>query len=137
MLHIIITSVESLIDVEHLLTVLILKRLVKDAQHLVKSVVYLTMQTRYLHDDAVVGQAVDEGIRNSFRHQTAIVVVTLMVYIEHGFLDIAHLMPQQVDCHCRQCMTVVAVGHDVLGVLILYTQILAEAQRLCLEPRLL
>ena len=60
-----------------------------------------------------------------------------MAHIDNRFLDVPHLVAQQIDGHHGQCVLVGALSNDVARVLVLHTQILAEAQRLRGQPRLL
>ena len=71
--------------------------LVKDAQHLVKTVVNLAVQTRNLHDDAVVSQTLDKRIGKAVYHPVVVVIVAVVIDIEYGNFDISHLVPQQID----------------------------------------
>ena len=73
-LHVLVIRVCPLVKLQHMLVVLILVRLVENAQHLVEPVVYLSMQAGYLHNDAVVCQALHKGIGQPFRHKVAVVV---------------------------------------------------------------
>ena len=113
-------------------------RLVEHAQHTFKTVVHLTAQQRYLHDDAVVYQAVDKRVRQALDNLRTVVVERLVADIEHRHLNVAHTMAQQIYRHHRYGMPVaVVLRGDVLRVGILRAEILAEAQRLRLKPRLL
>ena len=106
-------------------------RLVEHAQHTLKTVVHLTAQQRYLHDDAVVYQAVYKRVGQAFDHLRTVVVERLVTDIEHRLLDVAHTVAQQIYRHHRYGMAVaVVLRGDVLGVGILRAEILAEAQRL-------
>ena len=137
--HVGIALVATLVDVEHLAVESIHLGLVEEAQHLVEAVVDLTAQTGYLHDDAVVHQALHEGIGDALRHLVAVIVVRLVVDIEHGLLDVAHLVAKQIDRYHGDAVVhqSVLVLHDILGVGIVGAEVLTEAQRLSLEPRFL
>ena len=91
--HFVIVSIGRLVDIQYLLVMLILIRLVKDAQYLVKTVVYLAVKTRYLDDDAVMGKAVDKRIGKTLCHHFVVIVVRMAAHIEDGLLDVTHLMP--------------------------------------------
>ena len=60
-----------------------------------------------------------------------------MADVKHRLLDVTNLMTQQIDGNHRNGMTVAAVLDDVLRILIVNTQVLAETERLRLEPGLL
>ena len=133
-LHISIAAVCAIVDAEDMVVTLVLVRLVEDTQHHVQAIVDPAMQTGYLHNDAVVRQTVDEGIRKACRHHVAVVVERLVVHVEHRFLDVAHLVAQQVDGHHRQG---VAILLHILGVRVVYAQVLTESECLRFEPCLL
>ena len=61
----------------------------------------------------------------------------MVTHIDDRLLNIAHLMAKQVDGHHWQGMLISVIAHHVLRVLVLYTQILAEPERLSLQPSLL
>ena len=125
------------VEVQVVLIIFIDTCLVKDAQHLVKPVVYLSVKARYLYNDAVVVQAVDKLVGYAADYRLVVVVECLMAHIYHRLHNIAYGMSQQVDSHHRQGMAVGAVADHVFGVLVVYAEILAEAQRLGRQPRLL
>ena len=62
MKHVIITGIKAFINVKYLLVLAIHVGLVKNTQHLLKTVVNLTTQMRYLDNDTVVSKAVDKWI---------------------------------------------------------------------------
>ena len=132
-LHLSIVSVYLLIQAQHMLVAMLLTCLVEDAQHLVEAVIDLTMQTRYLHDDARVCQTVNKRIGQTLYHLIPVVVVSLMVDIEHRLFDVPHLVPKEIDSHHRQGIGTV----HVLRVGVVHAQILSEAQCLGLQPCLL
>ena len=73
-LHLLVVVVCRLVKLQDMLVVLILVRLVEDAQDLVEPVVDLPMQAGYLDNDTVVRQTLHEGVGQPFRHQVAVVV---------------------------------------------------------------
>ena len=83
-----------------MLTLHTLLRLIKDAKHLVQTVVDLPVQPRYLDDDAVVCQAVHECIGQAPCHHVTIVVKGLVIDVDHRFLYVSHLMAKQIYRHC-------------------------------------
>ena len=91
-LHVVVVDIQAVIEMQEVFITSVGLCLVEHAQHLVKPVVDLPVQTRYLYDDAVVGQTVDKGIGESFGHPTLIVVVGFVMYVDDGFFYIAHLM---------------------------------------------
>ena len=135
--HVIVVAVGTFIDGEHLLCLRCDTRLVEDAQHLVEAVVHLATETRNLHDDAIVREAVHKGVGKTFCHYLVIVVVCLVIDIQDRLFDVAHLVPENIDRHHRQGGAVLALGVDVLGTGVLHAEILSEAQCLRFHPRLL
>ena len=111
--------------------------LVKDAKNLVKTIVNDAVQTRYLHNDAVVVQALHKTVGYALHHGLVLIVEHLMAHIDDRVFYVAHRVAKQVDSHHRQGMAVGTVGHDVLRVLVVHAQILAEAKGLGGQPRLL
>ena len=137
-LHVIIgIGVGCIVESQTVLVRLADTALVEDAEHLLKPVVHLTAKPGYLHDNAVVVQAVDEPVGNAPHDRFVVVVVHLLADIYHGVLNLAHTVSQQVHGHHGQRMAVRAVGYDVLGILVVNAQILTEAQGLRRQPCLL
>ena len=126
----IVFCIEAVVEVKHMLILGIDMRLIEDAQDFVQTIANLPVKAGYLHNDAVVSQTVDKGIRYALGDELLIVVVCLMADIDDRLLYITDTMAQQIDGHHRQGMTALAVGDDVPGILILHAQILAEPQRL-------
>ena len=91
-LHVTVVRVESLVYTQHLFVVVVPVFLVEHAQHHVQAVVYLAMKTRYLHDNALVGQALHKGVWQPMRHHIVVIVACLMVDIQHRLLNVAHLV---------------------------------------------
>ena len=110
-------------------------RLVENAQQPLQPVMDVSMQQGNLNDDTAVRQALHKGVRHAFGHGLVIVVHGMVVDVEDRLLDVAHTMAKQIDGDHRHGVLAV-IGH-VTRVLILQSEILAEAQRLCLHPRLL
>ena len=75
--------------------------LVEYTQHHVQSVIYLSVQSGNLYDDAIVGQTLHEWVWQSFRHHFLIVVAGHVVDIQHRLLDIAYFVTKQIDSHHR------------------------------------
>ena len=111
--------------------------LVEDGEHLVQPVIDFSMQTGNLYNNTVVVQAVYKLVRDAPNNGFFLVVKHLTTNVNYGVFNIAHIVTQQVDGHHRQSMAVGAVSHDVLWILVVYTQILAEAQGLRRQPGLL
>ena len=132
-LHVVVVGIDLFIQTEDMLIHFVLTSLVEDTQHHVQTVVDLSVQPRYLYDDAVVCQTLHEGIGQTFRHHVAIIVVRLVMDIDDWLLDVAHFMSQQIDGNGGQRI----VAFHVLRVRVVHAEILAEAQRLGLKPRLL
>ena len=112
---------------------MVLVCLVKNAQHHVEPVVDLSVQSGNLDNDAVMGQAFHKGVRQSLCYDILVVVTGLVAHVQYGFFYLPHLMTKQIDGHHRKR---IVAGH-ILRIAVLHPQILAEAQRLRLYPRLL
>ena len=95
------------------------------------------MQTRYLHNDAVVSKAVDKRIGQALRHQFVVVVVRLTAHVEHWLFYVAHLVTQQIYRHHGNGVCALMLRQHILHIGILCTEILAEAQGLRFQPCLL
>ena len=111
--------------------------MVKDAQHLVKTIVDLTVKAGYLDDDAVVGKAVDEWIGKTFCHHFVVIVIRMTADIKNGLLNVTHLVAEQIDRDHRNGVGSLIVRHHILYVGILRTKILTETQGFCFKPGLL
>ena len=73
--HVIVAVViQPFVDVEYVLIVGRLPGLVEHAQHLVKPVIYLTVQTRYLYDNTVVSQTLYKCIRQSLGDRMSVII---------------------------------------------------------------
>ena len=138
MLHLPVTHIFVLVDIENLMIVLVFLLLVKYAQHLCQAVVHPSVQKRYLHNDTVVGKALYEWVGHSFCHLIAVIVIRFVAYIKHWLLDVAHAVTEQIHCYHGDA---VAVGATVLVYVvrigILGAEILAETQSLRFQPCLL
>jgi len=73
-LHVGITAIDAVIQLQDTIVVSIATCLVEDAQHHVKTVVDLAMKTWNLNNNAVVRQAIDERVGQTFRHHMIVVV---------------------------------------------------------------
>ena len=121
-LHIGVGRIEGVfVDIQIVLIVLADPLLVKDAQHLVKPVVNLSVQAGYLYDNAVMVKTIDKLIWNTTRDELVVVIVRLVTDIDDGVFYLANGMSQQVDSHHRQGMTVNAVGYNILRILVVNT----------------
>ena len=116
--------VAAVVNEQRVLVVLVGQRLVEDREHLVESVVDLPVQPRHLYDDAVVGEAADKRVGHAPGHDVAVIVARLVHDVEHGLLDVAYGVAQDVDRHHGQ--SVPAVVYVPL-VLVLHTEILPKA----------
>ena len=129
MIHLTIILKARVVDTQHMRIHGIDSALVENTEHLVETVVDLAMQTRYLHDDAIVCQAVDKRIGQTMRDHITFVVARLVVHVEHRLFDIAHLVTQQV--HGHHGISVAVLAH-ILRVGVMHTQILTKTQSLSL-----
>ena len=93
MLHVCITRICGIVNVENLLVVLVFSALVKNAQHPVELVVDLTVQTRYLNNNTVVSQTVDKGVGNPSGHNLLVVVVRMVTDVENRLFYAANFVP--------------------------------------------
>ena len=123
--------VDVVVEGQGVLVGLVSPFLVEDAEHLVQPVVYLSVQARNLHDDAVVYQTLHERVGHALRHQLVVIVIRLVAHIDDRLFDVAQRMSQQVYRDHGQRMLVYAFLHDVSRILILCAQVLSEAQYLC------
>ncbi len=136
--HVGVVLVKRLVEADDLLVFAVALRLVEHAEHLVQPVVDLAMQQRNLHDDAVVYQAVDEGVLVSVGHLRAIVVEGFVAHIDDGLVYVADAVPQEIHGHHGEgvSLSVAFLLHVLLRV-VLCREITAEAQGLRVEPCLL
>ena len=135
--HLGIVLIIGLLQTQCLLVVAVLARLVKNTQHAVQPVAGTHMQPRNLHNDTVVGQAVHKRIGQPLCHHLTVVVVRLSAHIQHGFLDVAYLVSQQIDRHHRNGVGTAAFRLHIGLVGILCPEVLTEAQCLRWKPCLL
>ena len=75
--HIGITFIGSLVNIKNFLVLMVLPTLVEDTQHFVQTVVYLSMKPGNLHYDAIMCEAVDKWIRQTFGHKLVIVIIRM------------------------------------------------------------
>ena len=137
MQHIIVVGIETLVNNKRLLAVAFQIRLIKNAQHLLQTVVYLPMQAGDLHYDAVVRKALDKWMGKATGDQIVVIVIGMTTDIENRFLNIANLVAKKIDRYHRNSIPLLALCQDVLRIGVVNTKILAEAKRLRLQPRLL
>ena len=90
--HVGIACIKAVVHVQYFPIVLILIGLVEDTQHLFHAVVHLTMQKRYLNDDAVVCQTLDKRVGKSFGYAFIFVVISVVTDIDDRLLNIAYAM---------------------------------------------
>ena len=82
-------------------------------------------------------ETVYELVGDAASHRLVLIVEGLMAHIHHRFFYLTHRMSQQIDGYHRQGVPVGAAGDDVLGILVVYAQVLTETQGLGGEPGLL
>ena len=85
------------------------------------------MQTRNLYNNAVVRQAVDKRIRNTLGDTLFVIVKSVMMDVDDRFLNVSHLMTENIHGNHRHGIAFLATGNDILFALILNAEILAEA----------
>ena len=121
----------------------VLARLVEDVEYAFQVIAQAAVEQWYLHDDAAMGKAVDEGIWQALRHWLAVVVLRLGGDVEHRLLDAAHAVAQQVDGNHGQGVLAIVDGgtvdrrHHVLLVAVLRAYVLVEAQQVAGQVGLL
>ena len=91
-LHVGIILVHLVINAQNAVVVLITARLIEDAQHHVKPVVDITVQTGNLDDNAIVRQTVDKRVGKAFRHHVAIIVKRLVVDVKYRLFYVTNLV---------------------------------------------
>ena len=74
---ILVAAIVSLVDVEQIALCGVLARLVEDVEDALQVVAQPAVEQRYLHDDAAVGEAVDEGVGQTLCHSLTVVVLSL------------------------------------------------------------
>ena len=128
-MHHFVIAVEFIfVYAQHLIVSFFPLALVENAEHFVKSVIHASPQSRNLHDDAVVNQTVDESIGNTLYDGPSIVVQGLVFDVDHGFLDVPHLVSEQIyGNHGYAISFVFAILEDVFRIGILCSEVLAEA----------
>ena len=98
----------------------------------------MSSQARYLNDNAVMGKTVNKRVRDTLCHMIAVIVKSLVLYVQNRFFYVAHLVAEQIHGNHRYTVTVVlAVFQNVFRIGILCTEVLAEAQSFRLQPCLL
>ena len=144
-LHVGVISVLAVIYVQNLTILPFLVALVKYAQHLVQAAFGMLphiagrceppAKKGYLHDDAVVGQAVHKRVGQALGNQMAVVVVGLVPDVQHWLVYVANPVAQQIDGNHGK--GVLPAGQHVVRIVILYAEVLAETKGLGLKPSLL
>ena len=116
MKHVIITGIKAFINVKYLLVLAIHVGLVKNTQHLLKTVVNLTTQMRYLDNDTVVSKAVDKWIWQTLGHQIVVIVVGMATDIKYRLLNITDLVAKEIDRDHGNGISLWTLGQDVLRI---------------------
>ena len=111
--------------------------LVETEQDLFQIGVDTTVKQRYLHDNAVVGEARHKRVLHAAYHFVAVIVIRLVADIKHRLIDLANPVTQNIHRHHGQGMLLGTLAHHVLLPVVLCAEILAETKRLRLNPRLL
>ena len=123
---------------EYLLISFVSFGLVEHAQNLVELVVYFAVQKRYLHNDAVVRQTIDERVAITMLNYPAVVVNSFTTHIDHCFIDVSYAVTQEINGNHRNGKPLILsfLLHVFLGI-VLQGKIAAETESLCFYPRLL
>ena len=82
-------------------------------------------------------ETINKWIRQTFCDYIIIVIIGIPANVEHRFLYIPHIVPQQINSHHRYGISILALRHQILRIGIMHTEILSEAKCLRLEPCLL
>ena len=134
--HIVVVH-HRVVDGQDLVVVLFLAVLAEDVEILFEAVVFLPFEEGDLHHDAVVSEAVDEGVGDALRHVVAVVVAEVATHVKHRDVDVAYAVAHNVDGDDVQTITVLAVVLHVGRVGVLCAKVLPEAQGFGLHPSLL
>ena len=134
MRHFGIIPIFVLIQLKHSLVVRINLRLVEYAQYFLQSIVYPSSQPRNLDNDAVMLQTLYKWVWLLLVYFISLIVIYLMSGIDDGFRELSHVMPQQIHRHGRQGILALGLLAHILLVVILHSQVLAEAQGFRLQP---
>ena len=136
--HVGVVFVQFAVKVDNVLVFVRYQCLVEHAQHLVEAVVNFAMQQRYLHNNAIVCETVDKGVRVAVRHLAAIIVKSLVINVHHRLFDVAHTVAKQIHGHHGHGVASLLffLQHVFLGI-VLGCQVTTEAQGFGVEPSLL
>ena len=136
--HIRVILILGFVNVHNLAVILVFERLVEHAQNFLQPVIDSAVQTRNLHNNAFMRQALNKRVGQSLRHHVTLVIIGMMFHVKNGFFYIAHAVSQQINGYHRDATTrqLIVLQH-VIRIGILCAQILAEAERFGFEPRLL
>ena len=135
--HVGIALIFVLVNIEDLFVFSVFLRLVKNTQHCFKAVVHAAFEPWYLHYDAVVSETLHEWLFLAVSHHVAVVVIHVVVHVDDGFLNVAYAMAEQVHRHHGIGVALWRVVAYVYLIAVLRAEVLAETQRLRVEPRLL
>ena len=134
MSHFCIIRIFIFIQLKHSLVIWINLRLVEHTQYFLQSIVHSSFQQRNLDNNAVVLQTLYKWVWLLLENFISFIVIYLMLGIDYGILEFTHAMPQQINSHSRQGKLTLGFLAHILLVVILHSQILAEAQGLRLQP---
>ena len=67
-----------LIDIQYLTIVLILTCLVEHTEYLIQTIIYMSVQARYLHDDTIMRQTIYKRIRKTLCHLVPFIIEGIM-----------------------------------------------------------
>ena len=135
--HVVVVGIFVLVNLKHLLCVALNIGLVEHAQYLLQTVVDIALQSWYLHNYAVVYKTLYKRFGIALGNDVAVIVENIMVYVYYRLLDVAHLMAKQIYSYHRVGKALFVGLADIVLVVVLCAKILAESQRLGVEPSLL
>ena len=111
--------------------------LIEYRKHTFKMITGATFKIRYLHYNAVVSKTFYKRIGYTLFYATVVIVQIMTAHIYHRLLQVAQLMSQYINRDNRQSELAFRLLLNISLIKIMRTQILAEAQGFCSQPRLL
>ena len=112
--------------------------LVENSKDTFKMIPGILFQIRYLHDDTVMGKALDKRVGNPLTDLIIVIIQVTTTHVNHRLLQITYLVTQNIDGDDRQAKTARGtLFHDILLTQILGSQVLTETKCLGGKPRLL
>ena len=111
--------------------------LIEYRKHTLKMITGATLKIRYLHYNTIVSKTLYKRIGYTLFYATVVIVQIMTAHIYHRLLQVAQLMSQYINRDNRQSELTFRFLLNISLIKIMRTQILAEAQCFCSQPRLL